>query len=169
MFESQKHDIRLHPLCVTLPQTLEFTGHAAHELKLLAHDKGIPYACVACEKRFESGAWRYRCAPCNKNVDLSCVKTEFHKLPEYDADSGARTGSRRSSLSTKVKWATGVAAAIVESVSTLLVIGDALSGDDDDAENGDNGDAVNEDADNGDNDDAVSGDNDDANNGGTRD
>lgn len=161
MFESEKRDKRLHPLCMTLPPTLKFRGHAQHELNLLADDKGRPYNCIACDKKFESGGWKYWCTPCRISVDVSCVKTEFHKLPEYDADSGARTGSRRSSLSRKVKRAAVVSAGLLESVSALILIGDALSGDHDDADNGDNGDADNEDADNGDNDEAK--------NGGTRD
>jgi hypothetical protein len=179
VFESQKHDIRLHPLCVTLPQTLKFTGHAAHELKLLAHDKGRPYACVACDKRFESGGWRYRCTPCNISVDLSCVKTEFHKLPEYDADSGGGSTLRRaadigSSLSSKLNSAAELSAGLLGSmalISSLFLTGendDAVTGDNDDADNGYNDDAVtgdNDDAINGYNEDAVTGNKDDADNG----
>lgn len=80
VFESDTHNLRLHPLCMALPTILDFGGHPNHKLKLVMGDlKGKPQTCSACNSRIESGNWRYGCeqVECNVHVDVSCAKKDM--------------------------------------------------------------------------------------------
>lgn len=80
VFESERPRLRLHPLCMTLPLTLQFSGHADH--KLVMDDSTVDeYTCNACNNQ-ASGGWRYLCkgVKCRVRVDLSCAKIDHHGI-----------------------------------------------------------------------------------------
>lgn len=128
VFERPDH-LKLHPLCMALPEKLQYGPHADHQLKFV---KGNADACSACHRNIKSGRWRYRCdkVSCNFCVDLSCAKLDFYGL----SDSGiARvapiSGSRRrfmSKPSSSGKW---VAAAFLKGTidgAVEAVVGDII-------------------------------------------
>jgi hypothetical protein len=109
VFETEKRDIRLHPLCMKLPKVLAFGGHANHKLKLLTGFvtgdlKGKAYTCSACDNRIASGGWRYRCeqAACKVYVDLSCAKIDILGLSKHGIERIAQVSRSRSALATNV-------------------------------------------------------------------
>lgn len=86
VFQTEKHDVRLHPLCMALPAMLGFSGHANHKLKFLTGNlKGKAYTCSACDSQIDSGGWRYRCeeVTCKVYVDPACAKIDIFGLSNY--------------------------------------------------------------------------------------
>jgi len=114
VFETERRDLRVHPLCMALPKTLDFSRHAHHKLKLVTGDlKGKGYTCSACDTNIDSG-WRYRCeeVACKVYVDLSCAKIDIYGLSDFGIDRVApvsrnRSTSRGKSLATSLGTALG--------------------------------------------------------------
>jgi hypothetical protein len=113
VFETEKRDLRLHPLCMKLPQILSFGGHAKHKLKLVSGFvmssmtgdlKGKAHTCSVCDSQIDSGGWRYRCeeVACKFYVDLSCAKIDNLGLSNYGIERIAPVSRSRSALATKL-------------------------------------------------------------------
>jgi hypothetical protein len=117
VFQRPDH-LRLHPLCMVLPEKLQYGGHAHHQLKLVKGDlKRDAYACSACVKNIKSGRWIYMCEEitCNFCMDLSCAKIDFYGF----SDSGiARvapiSGNRRRFMSEPSSFGKWVAACFLQ-------------------------------------------------------
>lgn len=80
VFERPDH-FKLHPLCMVLPEKLQYGGHENHQLKFVTRDlQGDGNACSACYQTIKSSHWRYRCEKetCMFCVDLSCAKIDFY-------------------------------------------------------------------------------------------
>lgn len=86
VFETERHNRRLHPLCIALPKILDYGGHANHKLKIVTGDlKRKAYTCSACDGYIRCGGWRYRCedVACKVYVDPSCAKNDIFGLSEH--------------------------------------------------------------------------------------
>lgn len=95
VFETERHNTRLHPLCMALPKILDYGGHANHKLKIVTGDlKGKAYTCSACDGYIACGGWRYRCedVACKVYVDPSCAKNDIFGLSEHGIHRVASVG-----------------------------------------------------------------------------
>jgi len=149
VFESERRDVRLHPLCMKLPRERKFSGHVAHKLRLVANNKvETAYTCNACRTAITYGGWRYECPQktCKFSLDLWCAKSEIYGLPKHDpfsvaASSSLHPAAINSSLSSAVKYlatATGISALITGGLAEADVGGES-GGDSGDGVDGDNG------------------------------
>jgi len=115
VFEAERpHHLRLHPLCMVLPEKLNYGGHEHPQLKLVPGDD--EYCCSECRKNNTAGGWRYRCeeVTCQVSLDLSCAKINFYELSESGIARVApmsRSRRFRSKLSSSGKW---IASALFE-------------------------------------------------------
>ncbi|GLJ45889.1 hypothetical protein SUGI_0966080 [Cryptomeria japonica] len=86
VYESPRPDsmrpLRLHPLCVALPTTLDYGGHEDHPVQLIMETGGT-FVCSRCNE--SKSGWSYRCdeMACRLRVDLMCVKVDINGLPEH--------------------------------------------------------------------------------------
>jgi len=132
VFERPDH-LRLHPLCMVLPEKLHYGRHANHQLKFVKGDlKGDAYACSACDKNIKSSRWRYRCEKetCSFCVDLSCVKIDFYGLSDSDIAIVAPVGrSSRRFMSKPASSGNWVPAAFLKGAikgAVEAVVGDVI-------------------------------------------
>jgi len=118
-------ELRLHPLCMVLPKTLDFSGHD-HKLKFVTSNvNGKEYTCSSCDSPIDSGCWRYQCeeVECKVYLDLSCAKIDFFGLKNSDIQRIAPVGTL---LQLKSKIPSG--GTVTTSVSTATsVVGLATS------------------------------------------
>lgn len=121
VFETERHNIRLHPLCMALPEILDYSRHANHKLRLVKGDlKGKAYSCSACDGHIACGGWRYRCedVACKVYVDPSCAKNDIFGLPDHGIHrvaSVANSTSRR-----KTESSSAFVQSIIKGVVTVL-------------------------------------------------
>eukprot|EP01018_Ginkgo_biloba_P006983 Gb_16355 [translate_table: standard] len=83
MFESG--GMRLHPYCMKLPTSLNYSGHPAHRLELILESKSSADKCTVCGEKIKG--WMYTCREIScrlkVKVDMSCAKVDFHGLGEH--------------------------------------------------------------------------------------
>lgn len=117
VFETERHNTRLHPLCMALPKILDYGGHANHKLKIVTGDlKGKSYTCSACDGYIARGGWRYRCedVACKVYVDPSCAKNDIFGLSAHGIHRVASVGPTTSG---------GIRAGLVQSIISGAVSG----------------------------------------------
>jgi len=124
-YETESNRLRLHPLCMVLPETLDFSGHA-HKLKVVTSDlNGKEYTCSSCDSPIDSGCWRYQCeeVACKVYLDLSCAKVDIFGLKNSDIQ---RVAPVRMSLKFKSKLPS--VGTVMNSVGTVMTsVGTATS------------------------------------------
>lgn len=130
VFETERHHLmhalRLHPLCMLLPPTLQYNGHKNH--RLVMDDSEVDaYTCNACNKQIHSGGWRYLCkeVTCQVKVDLSCAKIDIYGLSVGRIADVSRSKRFTSKLSTPGK-AIGTALLGTATVVASTVAGDVI-------------------------------------------
>ena len=64
-------DYSLHKFCAELPKTLNYISHHSHPLILIKRKQS--WICNICRMHHKPQQIRYRCYPCNFDVDVNCA------------------------------------------------------------------------------------------------
>lgn len=120
VYETENHDMRLHPLCLMLPPEFVYEGHSFR----LMMCNGDPYNCCCCNNINKHG-WKYMCR--DVCMAVGCVKDRRYKLSEIGIQSSPAR-RRRDHLKDVAKRveryvvpAAGVAGGVAAVVSCFLI------------------------------------------------